>query len=242
MECGDPGVLLGELEVLVLEGRFDEAEGARERLIGAFGCGELATPDQIARMWLAEALILASDDVLAAAARLSPTTWNELYGPGWKARWEAASQRPAPQLGRVDLGELPEGYVGAIDGTVTTFPATLPAGPHLLQVLETQVVAVQRFDLPAGLDLVLQPALPLEVEPSPRKGRRILHALLLGAGSGLTYGATFATSASWSANHSESLRVVNNGLVVSAGGLALTSGVLLVRGVATSGSAGDRAH
>jgi hypothetical protein len=172
-ECGDPELLLGELEAMVLEGRFAEAEAVRERLVGAFGCGELAAPEQVARMWLAEALVLgardeqqASDEALAAAARIAPSTWTETYGPAWKARWQAAAAREA-EPGRVELAGLPEDHVGAVDGAVMSFPATLPPGPHLLQVLDTRAVASMRFELPASLDLVLEPVLQ---RPRPGAG------------------------------------------------------------------------
>jgi hypothetical protein len=172
--CGDPGELVAELERAALEGRYADAEAASAALVGAFGCGPRADPTLIARMWLCESVILAArgeaeacDSALAAAARVSPTTWNGLFGPALHERWVAASQAPSGPPGRI-LVDLPDGYVGVVDGAETPFPAVLPPGLHLIQagVEPAAATAARVVDLPPGTDLVLDLGLPPASTPA----------------------------------------------------------------------------
>jgi hypothetical protein len=260
-ECDDPELLLESLEQATASGRFEEAETSSKLLVEALGCGKLAHPSLVARMWVTEAVLLsvrgevaASDDALAAAARIAPSEPPELYGSAVRKRWEAASRRPLPEMGRVRLDPLPEGYLGVIDGALHEFPTDLPAGLHLLQVgpeldrMETARV----FDLPPGLDLVLelpferplQGPVPEERAPRTRLGwredprkRRVLGALLVGGAGGLGYSATLLTEAAYyrkpEGERSTALMFVNDGLLLSSAGLGLTSVALLVRGLTT---------
>lgn len=258
-QCDDPGPLLDTLEGYVLAGQLDEASETSARIVSAFGCGAFAEPRAVARLWLAEAVLAsargehtAAQDALAAAARLSPETWNDLYGPVLEQRWRAASQEQS-EPGRVEIGLLPPGYVGVIDGAEMSFPALLPPGPHLLQVGLDHAVAAMRFELPSGFDLVLAPEIPSDLVPrlsvlpdlqpatapqSPStRDRRVSHALVAGGAAVLLYGATFATHAAYESappgQPPEGLRSVSNGLVLVSAGLGLTSGGMLVRGLAT---------
>jgi hypothetical protein len=257
-ECGDPGLLLEALEQATASGRFEEAEAHSQLLVHAFGCGELAEPSLVARMWVTEAVLLAvrgevvaSDDALAAAARIAPSEPPELYGSALRNRWEAAARRPLPEMGKVRLDPLPEGYLGAIDGALHEFPTDLPAGLHLLQVgpeldrMETARV----FDLPPGIDLVLElpferaPVQPPPPEPQQRpsssgpRQRRILGALVVGGAGGLGYSATFLTQAAYyqkpEGERSTALMFLNDGLLLSSAGLGVASVALLVRAFVT---------
>ena len=262
-DCGDPAALLTVLEAAVVEGRWSDVDPASDAVVAAFGCGPLAAPEHIARVWLAEALLdsahgddPAADESLWAAARISPSTWNEAYGPRLRARWEAASARSEPARGLLHLEPpLPVGWIGAVDGAVVDFPAHLPGGPHLLQVgtASDRMTTARIVLLPPGLDLRVAldlpapaPVAPAPVAPAPvasdpsdgRRARRIVSALIVGGvGAGL-YGATLGTSAVYrgqpEGERSDGLRLANNAMLVGASGLALGSGVLLVRGLVTS--------
>jgi hypothetical protein len=249
--------MLDDLERQALEGRLQEAELTSQALIEAFGCGPLAAPDQIARLWLAEAVLLsargeeaASDKALVSASRLSPATWQEVYGLALKERWEDAHLRPVGEAGLLRVEPLDPGYVGAIDGVVvSSFPTVLPPGLHLLQIgLDASSMKTAfRFVQPSGFDLVIDPKLPPLPVPPPvtqnrdtdRRQRRILHALAVGGAAGLVYGTTFATSAAYydapQQQRSNGLRALNDGLVLTSAGAGITSVVLLVRAATTPG-------
>ena len=259
-DCGDPAALLTVLEAAVVEGRWSDVDPASDAVVAAFGCGPLAAPEHIARVWLAEALLdsahgddPAADESLWAAARISPSTWNEAYGPRLRARWEAASARSEPARGLLHLDPaLPAGWIGAVDGAVLDFPAHLPGGPHLLQVgtAPDRMTTARIVLLPPGLDLrvaldlpatpIAPTPMPMPVAPEPsggRRARRIVSALIVGGVSAGLYGVTIGTSAVYrgqpEGERSDGLRVANNALLVGSSGLALTSGVLLVRGLVT---------
>jgi hypothetical protein len=128
-------------------------------------------------------------------------------------------------------------------------------GLHLLQVgpTEGEIVASLRFALPPGIDVVLEPEIPalepapapalvpapiptpapLAVDDGPRRGRRVAHAVVVGLVGGAMFAGTFATSSAYDRQPSPALLWVNNGLIVTSAGLGVTSGVLLVRGLAT---------
>jgi hypothetical protein len=174
--CGDRTALLADLETKTLEGRFEDADEAANALVEAFACGGPPTGNQLARMWLAEAALLlatgetvAADDALHSAASLSPSTWNDLYGPVMRQRWEEAGRRVPEAPGTLLVEGVPAGWVVSVDGLrVHTWPAALPAGLHLLQVGpdEQSARAALRFAIPPGQDLVLTPEIP-EPEPEP---------------------------------------------------------------------------
>ncbi|HHO50399.1 MAG TPA: hypothetical protein ENK18_05880 [Deltaproteobacteria bacterium] len=139
-DCPERTEILAELELAVQEGRFEEADVERTRLVEAFGCGAAAGSETLARMWLAEAVILSSfgdedgaDDALKAAGRIAPDLWLDAYGPAFQARWfEAQASEVLP--GRLRLQPMPEGHVALIDGEVTELPGFVPSGLHVTQV------------------------------------------------------------------------------------------------------------
>jgi hypothetical protein len=235
--------LLAELERQALEGQLEQAESTRQALIEAFGCGMLADPAQLTRFWKAEAAILSATGETAAAEAARAAA----------ARLLGTDPLPAPVTGRVLLEKLPVGYLGAVDGSVRDFPAELPAGLHLVQVgtAPEHMVGARLVDLPPHLELALDfelPVLPIpepvaplpEPEPvlerQPSRGKRILHALVVGGAGAALYGATFATKPAFYkvSEPNVALGVTNNALVIGSIGVGAASGVLLVRGIATA--------
>ena len=250
-ECPDRTVLLDELDRQVLEGRFDQADVTKQAVVAAFGCGPVADPTLVARLWLAEAVMLSArsdagaSEMFAAAARLSPGTWTENYGPTLRKEWEEAGRIPSGEPGTIRLEPLFPGTVAALDGTVRSFPATVDTGPHLLQVGSgpSDMASALRFDLPSGIDLVLDPKLPPPAVPPviargrDLRGRRILHALLVGGTGAALYSATFATEAAFYGappeERSEGLRAVNDGMIIGSAAIGTVSAAMLVRGIAS---------
>lgn len=268
-QCPDRDALLSTLEQQVIEGRFEESIAAGEALVAAFGCGELASPEQIARMWLASAVRetslgdSAAQETFAAAARLSADTWNEMYGPSLRAAWEAAARAPSPEPGQLRI-EPDLGYLTAVDGRALDLPATLPSGPHLLQLgaAPDDMRIAFRVDLTPTLERAFDPKLPplprapeivapeiVAPEPVPehpiaqksadhRRGRRVIHALVTGGASGLLYSASVVTHSAFydtpAQQRTEGLRALNDGLVLGSAGIGAVSAFLFVRGLATT--------
>ena len=138
--CPNRAAILVELELAVQEGRFDDADGERQRLIEALACGPAAEVDVLARLWLAEAVILSAfgdeggaDDALKAAGRVAPTLWLDVYGPEFQARWFAA-QAEEIVPGRLRLQPVPEGHITLVDGSEVHLPGLVPSGLHVAQV------------------------------------------------------------------------------------------------------------
>lgn len=255
--CPDRTALLDTLDRQVLEGRFDQAELTQQALVAALGCGPVAEPALVARLWLAEAVMRSArsdpsaSELFAAAARLSPGTWTEAYGPTLRKQWEEAAGLPQTGVdGTIRIEPLYPGTLAALDGTVRGFPATVDAGPHLLQVgpAPSDMAAALRFDLPSGIDLVLDPKLPPPaLTPVPARGRdlrgrRILHALLVGGVGAAAYAVTFATEAAFyeppKEERSAELRAVNDGIILGSAAIGTVSAVMLVRGIASPSAGG----
>ncbi|MEZ4235254.1 MAG: hypothetical protein R3F59_03665 [Myxococcota bacterium] len=252
----DPAALVAVLEQATMDGRFEAADQASDALVASFGCGGPADRAVIARLWLSRAVLAAArgddaaaDDALAAAARVSPGTWNEMYGPTLRQRWEQSAARPVAAYGRLRLDPLPGGAVSAVDGERLDLPADLAAGLHLLQVGPSarDFAAAQIFYLPPGLELVLDPGLPSAPPPpvptrrpigSTPRSRRVLAGLGVGVAAAALYGVSFATNAAFydqpDGGRTAARQRLNNGLVVGSAGLAAVSGVLLVSGLAAA--------
>lgn len=134
--------LMDAAERSLVEADVEAAETSRRELEAALGCGAVANPELLARMWLVEGalLTLAGDEATAAAswqaaARVSPGTWNPDLGDMLRTTYESALQTSAS--GSTPLSIEPElfRWIGAVDGEVITrFPITVDPGLHLVQV------------------------------------------------------------------------------------------------------------
>lgn len=182
-QCADPLPLIDVLEQAAASGRHGEAAARSSEVVEAFGCGPPADPALVARLWLAEAILLraegelaSSDDALLAAARISTGIWVEDYGAELRARQlelHLEATEP-PAVGTLSLEPaLGPDHVAAIDGILQeSFPASLPAGPHLVQVgSDPQHMALARVvELLPSTELVVRtglPGPPSPVEPRP---------------------------------------------------------------------------
>lgn len=224
--CVDAPPLVAELERAATEGRLGEGEMVKARLLAAFSCGPLATPELLARMWLADAVMLslrgdedAATDALAAAAQAAPEVWNDVYGPEFRRRHQAA-QGLAPGVGHIVFdvtveGEAPVGrpVVTAVDGEVLTdVTPAVPSGLHVAQIGfgRGDVRFAQEVYVVPGQDLVVRATLvgvtgaeaPVSKGPLipdeppaviPMKTRRfpafLVAAGVTGIGAGVTAGA-----------------------------------------------------
>ncbi|MCA9492422.1 MAG: hypothetical protein KC621_20960 [Myxococcales bacterium] len=134
--------LIDSAERSLVEADVDAAEATRRELEAALGCGAVANPEMLARMWLVEGALLSlgGDETTAAAswqaaARVSPGTWNPDLGDMLRTIYETALQ--TSPSGSTPLSVEPElfRWIGAVDGEVITrFPITVDPGLHLVQV------------------------------------------------------------------------------------------------------------
>lgn len=240
----DQAKQIARLEDAVLDRRVGEAQTLVSKLVEAFGCGPMAQPQTLARMWIAQAVLFdisgetqAANDALLAAGGLSPATWVDGYGLAMRVRQlrlmarERFDNRPT---GQVEVE--PVGYVTSIDGLrYDRFPATLPAGLHVVQVGPSvkEMQHAQLVDVVADSDTVIVtglgvPRRSLTIEA--RRRRRLLTGLAFAGGAAATYGLSFATNAAFDRDPRRGVAVVNDTLVLASAGLLATSGAFFVRG------------
>lgn len=246
-ECVEQEVRVATVEKAVLEDRNETARTAVSGLIESFGCGPLARPEILARLWLAQAVLFdrggeaqAANDALLAAAELSPATWVDGYGLAMRVRQlrlmanESLDDRPK---GSVEVD--PVGYVTGIDGErYDRFPARIPAGLHLVQVgpTEAEMKHAELVDVVADTALVVQTGLgppQRSVTIEARRKRRLLTGAAFAGGALAVYGLSAGTNAAFDNNPAPGLAVFNNSLVLASAGLLATSGTFFVHGTTT---------
>lgn len=245
-ECVAQPVRVTNLEQAVLAERDDEARLAVGQLIESFGCGPLAQPELLARLWLAEAMLfdrigetLAANDALLAAGKVSPSTWVEGYGLAMRVRQLRlmASERFDRPPGTIEVD--PVGYVTGIDGgRVDRLPAEVAAGLHLVQVgpSVTEMKHAELVDVVPDTAVVVQTGLPAPQRSqtiAARRRRRLLTAAAFAGGALGTYGLSAATNAAFHGSPSRPVAVINNSLVLASAGLLATSGTFFVYGTTT---------
>jgi len=236
-DCVPQPERLTELERAVLAGRNEEARASVDRLVEAFGCGPMAEPGILARLWLAQAVLfdrsgetLAANEALLAAGERSPSTWVDGYGLAMRVRqlrlMASDILRDRPR-GTVEVE--PEGYFTGIDGLRhDRFPAAIPAGLHLVQVGPSarEMRHAELVDVLPETDLVVvtglePPRRSLTIQA--RRRRRLL------TGAGFAAGA-IASAALTTAAESPGL---DGTLVGASVGLLTTSVVYFVHGATT---------
>ena len=178
-DCPVPDHLLHEAETAIVDGRHDVAAERFTEVQAAFGCSEPASAEQIARMWNAEGarLHLSGDpttasDAFAAAARVSPATWNPDFGPELKGARDAAAAAGRGAAGSVLLEPDPGEFQPVLDGLEVDNPTPASAGLHLVQVLDTDGLSLYGtvVYVPPGEDLVVDTGpLVTRVDPNARK-------------------------------------------------------------------------
>lgn len=169
-DCPDLGERLDELELEVFEGRLDDAAAGVEELEAAFACA-IASPEQLARFWIAEGAVLTyradasgAVDSFAAAARVAPGVWNPNYGTSLQGVYEAASGSVSESAtGQISLVD-PSDRAAWVDGVPASPPVTAPMGLHLVQAGPdaTSVDFGKLLYLPSGetVELTLPPVAP----------------------------------------------------------------------------------
>lgn len=198
----------------------DRADAAIEKVEEAFSCGGLATQDQLARTWILEGAlrhILGDADAaraaFRAAAEIDPEVWIDDLGSELRTLYLAAEEEEVGSA-TIRLDPKPEGWVTALDGVLTPFPATAPPGLHLVQmgprqddtrlarivslvkgetqVLTTDEVADQVVPTPKPVaeHKVPDSAAPPATMPEPDKAVRL--GLTLAAGADLAIGQAWA--------------------------------------------------
>lgn len=188
-DCPEPALILDKAESSVVEGRFDDADQLGAEAEAAFACGPLAEAEQLARLLNVTAVRLHLDgdtagaaEAFAAAARVSPTTWNEAYGAELRGVRDTAAAAGRGAGGTLTLEPEPGDFKPALDGVEVTVPSPAASGLHLLQVLDTDGRALygELVFVPAGETLLVDTG-PLVTRVGPRD-RRPFPWLLVGAG------------------------------------------------------------
>lgn len=133
--------LVEAAERALVEADLAAADARLRELEAAVGCGPLAEPELLGRMWLVEGAWLtlqgdaeAAADSWRAAARVAPGRWVVEYGAKLRKAYEDANAAPPRGDTLITLDPPLFRWIGAVDGEVVAFPATVPAGLHIVQV------------------------------------------------------------------------------------------------------------
>lgn len=169
--CPSPSTALDDafsgLETLDLErvaARLEEVEQA-------WGCGPVATRDELARFWLATgvhrvyvAQLEEAGDALAAARRLDGALRVDAWGEDVRAAWSAAGA--VSGAGSVQTASsIDRREVVYLDGEPGALPATLAPGYHVVQVVRFgTAVWADAFFLAPDVSLTLEVTRPPAAE------------------------------------------------------------------------------
>lgn len=215
-ECPAVVLLLDHAEQAILEGRLDDYPALADEVDAAFACGPAASPKQVARAFLiqgahqhftgsAEGATLS----FASARRLHPDGWNPVYGGELKAIYDASLSQVPDGLGQITVAPEPHpALLAVVDGEVSSLPAAVPVGFHLVQITEVggPALAAQRalvLDPGESVALNLGPLQPRPVEqpvtatatPAGAKKKPLWPLLAAGGAAVLGGGAAWWASA-----------------------------------------------
>ncbi len=178
--CEELTTLADEVEQAVLAVEIPAGRAALQRVEPALRCDLPVDPTQLARLWLAEAVLETIDpnhpsssrasQAFAAAARAQPSTWVSAYGDDLRAaRDQAVSSAQALSAGRVELSPPPGIRPVWLDGRAFDPAQPVPAGLHALQVAgdTPETSFAQLIILPAGMTLTVETGLPTIQGPDP---------------------------------------------------------------------------
>jgi hypothetical protein len=236
--CPDRVETLGTAREAVEVVDIELAEALLGQLLISFGCGAVATRDEVAEYFLLEGALASyrgDDDGLREAFRsasaVSEYFWLASLGAAMQERFVAARET-SPEMGKVRFEPLLDGHALFVDGTPWGDPAlvNVTEGLHLLQVGEGErVVFAAVVSVPAGgqhvVEHELQPWRPptsgegevIDTKPAPRE------AVALHLATGLAFGVGGAlegqTGAGLARESAQKLFVpVEVGVVVHRGG------------------------
>lgn len=189
--CPDATQAVIQAEEAVLELRAEDAEAALVDAVAGFGCGPEASPELIARFFLARGMAAgladySKDADFRAAYRADSSVWVTDYGPVNYAAWQEAGGTVLED-GTLRLTPPPTVRQIWIDGRPTSPETTLESGRHLVQVgTPGKMEFSQVVNVPADRELLLDTGLtPIRVElpaPEPPEAQRSVNPLLIGAG------------------------------------------------------------
>lgn len=196
-ECGVTETWLEELELAVLEARFEDARSALAELDARLECGEPVEPAQLARLWVSEGVLghltgdeATSADAFRAAARVSDDPWRAVFGPQLEVALRDAVAEPVGGVGEIAVAGA-TGFTTWYDGHPAELPMGAPVGLHTVQVVDRREVVWGRvLFLSPEQRLVLEPTGLPEPTPAPvpepqptRSGGRSVALLVAGSAS-----------------------------------------------------------
>ncbi|MBT3222844.1 MAG: hypothetical protein HN348_27525 [Proteobacteria bacterium] len=162
-ECEDAGALIRRAERNVESYFLAEAESELRSAKAALACGPLIDRETLAKMWLAEGVLLAlqeneedAERSFLAASRTLPGTWNDNYGPEMRKKYDIAVVEQVGE-GQIRLRSVPKDSQVGVDGEIVDVPIRTLAGLHLVQVgqLESNAGFARVINLPPNEQLVL---------------------------------------------------------------------------------------
>lgn len=170
--CEDVEQQLGWATEGLIEADADEARSALDLAESGLGCGAVASPATLARFFLLDGATAAlggdraaTQDAFAAARRIDASVWVDALGARLREQHQAATG--SGETGRVDVEAV--GWEVRWDGVVATFPADVPAGLHVVQVVGDGEVAFGRVVwLEPGEELVVSSGLPPKQAAAPQ--------------------------------------------------------------------------
>ena len=189
--CPDATQAVVQAEGAVLELRAEEAEAALTDAVAGFACGPEASPELVARFFLAQGMTAgladySQDADFRAAHRAEPSVWVTDYGPVNYGAWQEAGGKVLED-GTLRLTPTPTVRRVWIDGRPATPETTLESGRHLVQVGTLgKMEFAEVVSVPADRELLLDTGLtPIRVElptPAAPEVQRSVNPLLVGAG------------------------------------------------------------
>lgn len=183
--CPDLGEVLSMAETELQDVHLDAVHADLERAHEALGCGTVARPEQVARLWLIEGVtaLVENDpttaaDALQAVARIDAGQFEDRYGPRVLAAWQEAIEA-VPGRARLVIDPIPPGSQRWIDGRPVRGDEPTTSGLHVVQVTDAtgRVRHGEVIFLDAGqhytIETDFQDSITTPPPPPPPRKRRI---------------------------------------------------------------------
>ena len=194
--CPDTVASLDRAREALLEVRTADATADLDQVEQGFGCGTPASPDLVARYFLARGVVEALEGrsgevAFRAAALVQPDLWVDDYGPILREEYQQAAALAQP-LGTLQLDPIPTVRRVWVDGREAQAQVRVEAGPHLVQVASGGLVEFGAVVVAVGGETVIVSTglVPIVVptvapEPLPQPGG-VSPWLVAGGATGLT--------------------------------------------------------
>lgn len=184
----DPGVRLDEALVALKAFDVGAAKTSLQQAEADFGCSSRVTRPLLARhlvvdglFWFVQGDPTSAQTSFASAKALDPSVWIDDFGAETRAVYDQAQVQPGAG-GLVSENPVGPGFSVAVDGESVKLPADVPAGLHLVQVLDSEDHAwfAQLALIGPGETVQIAPVLPAKAPAPPAKLELAAHVGVLG--------------------------------------------------------------